>query len=413
MPDGSAQFSDVPHEWTRGQQLALDRFGEWFKVNKDTPAIFRLFGYAGTGKTTVAKHLAASIEGKVIYGAFSGKAAVIMQKAGCTGAATIHSIIYRPVGGEAEANKLVTKLQEEKDPLKRKDLMRDIETLLNPKFVLNLDGPLSEADLFIIDECSMVNAEMLKDILAFKKPLLVLGDPGQLPPVSGEGALTTAEPDVMLDEVRRQALDSPVLKLATDARLGRKTPFGRYGDSAIVQGSIPDESFFENHDQVICGFNKNRLVLNSIYRELHSFHEEFPVETERLICLRNERSKGLLNGEMFSVEEFFEERNLGLRMQLKSLDREGNPLFVNALAAYFQEYAFPGALQEINAYTRNNYSWFDFAYAVTCHKAQGSQWPSVFVFYDGFGWKEADVRRAWIYTAITRAGEKVTLMRKS
>ena len=116
-----------------------------------TPQVFRLFGYAGTGKTTLARHLAESVEGKVNYAAFTGKAALVLRSKGCEGASTIHSLIYRSRGENEEA----------------------------PTFVLNPEGAASKAKLIVIDECSMVDEELGRALLSFGVPVLVLGDPAQ------------------------------------------------------------------------------------------------------------------------------------------------------------------------------------------------------------------------------------------
>ena len=81
--------------------------------------------------------------------------------------------------------------------------------------MLNAESALRDAKLLVLDEVSMVGPEMARDLLAFGKPILVLGDPGQLPPVKGEGAFNTDEPDVLLTEVHRQAGDSAIIRLAT------------------------------------------------------------------------------------------------------------------------------------------------------------------------------------------------------
>src|ERR1700704_3832073 len=80
------------------QDAALQAVAAWLKARPgrgSTPAVFRLFGYAGTGKTTLAKHLAEGVEGKVLFAAFTGKAALVMRRKGCQNASTIHSLIYR------------------------------------------------------------------------------------------------------------------------------------------------------------------------------------------------------------------------------------------------------------------------------------------------------------------------------
>jgi exodeoxyribonuclease V len=134
------------------QDAALRAAAEWLK--RGEPKLFRLFGFAGTGKTTLAKKIAEDIDGVVAFAAFTGKAALVMRSRGCADARTIHSLIYR--ASETETGELI--------------------------FVLNEDSAVARSKLVIIDECSMVDAELGRDLLSFGKPVLVLGDPGQLPP---------------------------------------------------------------------------------------------------------------------------------------------------------------------------------------------------------------------------------------
>ena len=164
------------------QDAALTAVDDWLKSKpgqKGHPQVFRLFGYAGTGKTTLARHIADGVDGKVLYTAFTGKAASVMRSKGCEGASTIHSLIYKPRESGEEI----------------------------PSFDLWDEAPASKAKLIIVDECSMVDAELGRDLLSFGVPLLVLGDPAQLPPIQGGGFFTDAEPDAMLTEVHRQAED--------------------------------------------------------------------------------------------------------------------------------------------------------------------------------------------------------------
>src|SRR5437879_12805740 len=81
--------------FTPHQDAALRAASAWLKAARGRPSIFRLFGYAGTGKTTLAKHIAESVDGKVLFAAFTGKAASVMRSKGCARASTIHSLIYR------------------------------------------------------------------------------------------------------------------------------------------------------------------------------------------------------------------------------------------------------------------------------------------------------------------------------
>src|SRR5450432_4623886 len=195
--------------FTPHQDSALKAVADWLKAKpgkNGTPPVFRLFGYAGTGKTTLARHIADGVDGEVKFAAFTGKAALVMRNKGCDNACTIHSLIYRARESGVE----------------------------QPSFELWDDAPASKAKLIVIDECSMVDAELGRDLMSFGVPLLVLGDPAQLPPIQGGGFFTEVEPDAMLTEVHRQAEDNPIIRLSMDIRAGLELEPGRYGESEIV-----------------------------------------------------------------------------------------------------------------------------------------------------------------------------------
>ena len=184
------------------QERALSAVNRWLKAGERQ--VFRLFGYAGTGKTTLAKHFAEGVDGDVLFAAFTGKAAQVLRSRGATKASTIHSLIYRPKGEE--------EVEDETTGTKS----------IAPTFSINRKSQVSDAALVVIDECSMVDEALGRDLLSFGAPVLVLGDPGQLPPVSGGGFFTEHEPDHMLEEIHRQARDNPIIDLAQRcAREGR------------------------------------------------------------------------------------------------------------------------------------------------------------------------------------------------
>src|SRR5512132_1029041 len=197
-------------QFTPQQQKALKAVGDWLKAKpgtNGTSRVFRLFGYAGTGKTTLARHVADAADGEVNFAAFTGKAASVMRGKGCHGASTIHSLIYRARESGEEV----------------------------PNFDLWDEAPASKAELIIIDECSMVDAELGRDLLSFGVPLLVLGDPAQLPPIAGAGFFTEHPPDAMLTEVHRQAKDDPIVRLSMQVREGGRLAPGDYGRSQVVR----------------------------------------------------------------------------------------------------------------------------------------------------------------------------------
>jgi len=79
--------------WSAQQDRALQAVARWLR-SPDNSQVFRLFGYAGTGKTTLAKHIAEGVDGTVVFAAFTGKAAYVMRSKGCAGATTLHGLIY-------------------------------------------------------------------------------------------------------------------------------------------------------------------------------------------------------------------------------------------------------------------------------------------------------------------------------
>jgi exodeoxyribonuclease-5 len=198
--------------FTPHQDSALKAVADWLKAKpgrNGTLPVFRLFGYAGTGKTTLAQHIAEAVDGEVKFAAFTGKAALVMRNKGCDNASTIHSLIYRARESGVE----------------------------QPSFELWDDAPASKAKLIIIDECSMVDAELGRDLMSFDCPLLVLGDPAQLPPIQGGGFFTDCEPDAMLTEVHRQAQDDPIVRMSMDVREGRDLDIGRYAPIRCWSGA--------------------------------------------------------------------------------------------------------------------------------------------------------------------------------
>src|SRR6201987_1904902 len=148
----------------------------------------------------------------------------------------------------------------------------------------------------------MVEAEMGRALLSFECPLLVLGDPAQLPPIQGGGFFTAAGPDAMLTELPRQAQDDPIVRMSMDVREGRELDIGRYGESEVVSRSELDPDRVMNADQVLVGRNNTRRAYNMRMRQRQNIEEALPVAGDKLVCLRNNRKKGLFNGGVWGVQ---------------------------------------------------------------------------------------------------------------
>ncbi|GGF06065.1 AAA family ATPase [Stappia taiwanensis] len=370
-------------DWSPQQTDALTETARWLK-NRDKQ-VFRLFGYAGTGKTTLARHLAEGIDGAVAFGAFTGKAAHVLRQKGCADASTIHAMIYRPRGRKEETE------DEEEGAL---------------SFSINRDSIAAKAKLIVIDECSMVDEDLGRDLLSFGTPVLVLGDPAQLPPVKGGGFFTEAEPDIMLTEVHRQARDNPIVHMSMLIREGGELAAGTYGDSRIISRREIDAEAILAADQVLVGTNRTRRLYNGRIRELKGFTTPMPGVGDKLVCLRNDKTKGLLNGGLWTVDRLRASKGNTIRFDIRPEDDAGGraKVSVKVLPGLFEDGA-----EQIPYALRRRSDEFDYGYALTVHKAQGSQWDDVVLFDESWAFREHQAR--WLYTAVTRAAERITVVR--
>jgi exodeoxyribonuclease-5 len=266
----------------------------------------------------------------------------------------------------------------------------------------------------------MVGEEMARDLLSFGKPILVLGDPGQLPPIKGEGAFTRDAPDVMLTEIHRQAAESAIIRLATMARMGEPIGFGTFDAhvAKLRKGDITPAQALRG-GQLICGMNATRLQLNNAMRAAAGFGGTWlPTgPAEKIICLKNQNDLGLINGMFVTLEDIVDEGSLYFSAVVTTEDgrRVGpmngkRPGRLRLYKGHFEDHV---ALDR----SRHDRDWREkkllteatFGWAITAHKAQGSQWENVIVWDDGLGRTDLD-RRRWLYTAITRAERGLVLL---
>ncbi len=368
------------------QDEALKAVSQWLKGGRSQ--LFRLFGYAGTGKTTLARHFAENVDGEVVFAAFTGKAAQVLRSKGATNAKTIHSLIYRPRGEEEVEDEETGK------------------TSIAPMFAINRQSPVAKAALIIVDECSMVDEALGKDLMSFGTPILVLGDPGQLPPVPAAATSpirTGFSPDGYPSPGEGQpyhpARHAGARGQGDHARRLRHRPGHLQGAGDTASGA--------GADQVLVGTNRTRRRYNQRLRELKGFTSEYPQSGDKLVCLRNDPAKGLLNGSLWQVMSSSKETvkpgiNLMIRPEDDDMDRGAAKIKLLKAAVEDVEGEIPWS-------TRKRYDEFDYGYALTVHKAQGSQWNNVVLFDES--WAFRDTRERWLYTAITRAAERLTIVR--
>jgi exodeoxyribonuclease-5 len=407
-------------QWGREQEQALGRVSDWLTSDQQ---LFRLFGYAGTGKTTLARHFAEGVEGQVLFAAYTGKAAHVLRTKGCSGATTIHSLIYHSKEkGRSHLQEMELQLAELMAELKhdgctqaqidahtgvinlRKNILEERTSLARPMFTLNRDSTVKGASLVVIDECSMVDGQMGQDLLSFGKKVLVLGDPAQLPPVGSAGFFTEGvRPDVMLEEIHRQGADNPIIDMATRVRRQEQLAIGQYGNSSVIDREALRPDAVAAAGQLLVGRNATRNASNKRLRELRGFQDtQCPEPGDRLVCLRNNHDLGLLNGAIWNVDNASPVGDSLVYIEAQGED--GGTFEGECHAAYFR-----GQGDKLGWWERKDAQEFDYGYALTVHKSQGSQWNDVMVFDESYCFRQD--RWRWLYTAITRAAERVTVVR--
>lgn len=395
----------------------------------------RLFGYAGTGKTTIAKSIAEGIK-DVMFAAYTGKAASVLSRKGCP-ASTIHSLIYLPLGDRAaQLEELQEKLDSMEDQdsdlaLEISDRIEAIKPYIGkPGFQLNTESDLRKASLLIVDEVSMVNEAMADDLLSFDVPIIALGDPAQLPPVGGNGYFTKggeSAADAMLTKVERFALDSPIYRLADWIRKNQTRP--RPGGPVVTKIS---QTKAMDYDQILVGTNRTRREKNAKMRRLRGFDNgEILNPGEKIIVLENNRDHTVLNGQQYWVVATKESTSktpglMDVYLQCDCFPPAGtagqdDPWAVQcAVCGWVPRYVpmwihgFLGEsgeekLKLMPFHKKRGAVCATFGYAITVHKAQGSEWSKVLIFDESSVFRKDAWR--WLYTAVTRAQDKVTIVR--
>lgn len=399
-------------EWSPQQTQALAAIDNWLR---GPDQVFYLAGYAGTGKTTLAQEIARKVKGTVLACAYTGKAAQVLRRKGLSMASTIHGLIYTPIDQSRSklrdlenqlgillgVKEISKEVQKQTDELQRK-IKIEQDNLERPAFALDSDSPIREAKLTIIDECSMVDEYIGNDLMSFGTKLLVLGDPGQLPPIHGAGFFTDQHPDLLLTEIHRQALGNPIINMATRVRKGFELNLGEYGESKVVRRSTIDfKQLFKDVDQILVGMHVTRRKINTLMRQMAGRNNQLPVKGDKLVCLRNDHDIGILNGSLWYVLESKLDEDPDISHLVIRSDDEEKTIMVQAHNAIFLG-------QELKWFDRiDGVQDFDYGYALTVHKSQGSQWKHV-ALYDEWRFK---ARKEWLYTALTRAEETITVLR--
>lgn len=411
---------------TSDQEKAKECMLDWF-FNRSAQT-FVLFGYAGTGKTFLIDYVVRECfrlvpDESAMFVTPTGKAATVLIRAG-TPAGTIHSLIYRKE--EAEE----TYVDEETGEIFKRE-----------RLVFKKRGSIAdEIKLLVIDEASMVNDETIGDLLSFGVKCLFSGDDAQLPPVQGRNSLI---PDVTLTEIVRQEAENPIVRVASLAREGEPIPYGTYGDSVCV---IPRRKFqgdvrarlLKAADQILCGTNSTRNKVNAEVRSLLGYEGTLPQSGEKLICTLNnwdrsidcEEKFHLVNGIIGYCQNpaYFADDLAKCAFRAEFLDDViddvpfDTGIFSHGTFRYgFGKERIVCLLSDGSVVTQDEgrrgktfveevepANRFEFGYVITCHKAQGSEFDFVIVFDESYCFSE---RSKWLYTAVTRAKQKLLIVR--
>ena len=375
-----------------------------------------LTGYAGTGKTSLIKHTVSEslhlVDGEsVAFVTPTGKAATVLIKNGVT-ASTVHRLIYQSIVKEEEIEVNGKKVVVERLSFKRRE---------------NIDKDIK---LIVLDETSMVSDDMLADVLSFGVKVLLCGDNAQLPPVEGFNTYLK-NPDYTLTHIVRQQEDNPIIHLSKLAREGKFVPYGNYGNACVISGrrffGAQRARLLCKADQIICGLNSTRAKINDEVRALKGFQGALPNNGEKLICTYNnweqfidgEMRFNLVNGIIgTAIEPFYDvENGMGFTQFkpdfLDGICPEALPFDIGIFESgkfryrhgdYFAKFDENG--EAVGAFTLNR---FEYGYCISCHKAQGSEFDTAIVFDESYAFREDSSR--WLYTAITRAKEKLIIVR--
>lgn len=385
-----------------GLKIAVDRFRNHEKYTV-------ISGYAGTGKSTLVKFIIEALApepNKVVYATFTGKAAEVLRRKGNKNAMTLHKLLY------------------ETYPLPAGGFKRQPKTSLSPYTIV------------VVDEVSMVPKSMIDMLLGYRVYVLFLGDPFQLPMIDKTQSHTLLDhPHIFLDEIMRQAAESEIIQLTMKIRA--REPFG-YTKGEEVQIFKPDElstGMLTWADQILCAKNATRHSLNKQVRELNGYTGILQ-ENEKVIIKRNyweecnEDGDALVNGSTGTLHHWKDDiltippniRVPKKKVQIIRADfqPEVGSSFDNIMfdTNYLvnEEPCFDWRTEyQLNRVKRNTGIDFiprqmTYGYAITCHCAQGSEWDKVLVIEEDFPFDKTEHAR-WLYTACTRAAEKLVLIR--
>lgn len=375
------------------QNKAVETILDWYKSSK-TGGYITLGGYAGTGKTTLINHIQKILHKeyknlKICFCSYTGKASRVLQEKIEYGEynqndtiSTIHSLMYEPIKNS----------KDEIISWTRRNTLK--------------------CDLIVVDEASMIDQYIWNDLVSYQIPILAVGDHGQLPPISGSLNLMN-EPIIRLEQIHRQALDNPIISLSDHIRRSGEIPDSLISGSVMKLKKGSDESreviselleSYSNDMMILCGFNATRIKLNKFMRQIKERDPFMPERNDRVICLKNNHDKEIYNGMIGTIRSIEDNED---DWYFASIEMDGkNELYKGLI--YKNQFNANNSSIPSNVYAQGDL--FDYGYALTVHKAQGSQARRVILFAEKSQYMTDDTWRRWLYTGVTRAEEELYIV---
>jgi ATP-dependent exoDNAse (exonuclease V) alpha subunit len=389
-------------ELTEGQKIGLEtaleryRYGEAYTV---------ISGPAGTGKSSLVRYIIEALgfsDEEVVFTAFTGKAAQVLQRKGNKNCMTLHKLLF-------------------KHYIDKYGHFRRIKVDSMPY------------KLIVVDECSMAPKELVQVLLSFHIYTIFLGDSAQLPPIDPtQDNQLLRSPHVTLTEIMRQAADSEIIQLATKIRNFEPVDYFRGKEVQVIHKRDLSAGMLTWADQILVAKNTTRIAVNNKLRSMYNRGLE-PENGDKVICNRNywdkfsEHEDVLINGTIGYLNNvqpakiyYPDSYNAGYFMAAKAdfksdnnenygrllLDRQ---ILINGNHTLEQEY-------ERKMFRKQRFRDkipldFSYAYAITVHRSQGSEWDKILILEENFPQDTIEHAR-WLYTAVTRAAKKLVLVRK-
>ena len=378
------------------QEEAVFAAMNWYYLESYRKQLFVIGGLAGSGQSTCLRSIIQALglnNNSVMYCALSGKAVSVLRMKGHS-ANTIHKSFYSA-----------------------RIFKNNVYFSKKKTVTLNIK-------LIVIDEFGMVPNSMIKDILSFGIPVIGLGDPGQLPPLFEPNSyIEEKNLDVFLTKVMRTNDTTGILTLAMQARLGNELVPGKYGNSRVLDHKNDIKSFLD-YDVVLCWSNKTRRALNQHIREELGITSKYPVAGEKISILGNryDISLNYMGIELFLVN------GLGCflnedchQINDHQLSMVARPYFIDEQEAYFNisvnKYVYDSyhehvhdtkTLMQIDREHDRGSVFSDFAYALSIHSSQGSEFGNILIIDEMPKYRPEYSK--WLYTGITRGVRSVDVL---